>query len=30
MHGESLEEVRQIINNDINATNGVWDLEFIQ
>jgi uncharacterized protein YciI len=28
--GESAEEVRQIINNDIHATSGVWDLEKVR
>lgn len=28
--GENVEEVRQIINNDIYATSGVWDMKKIQ
>ncbi|CAI7662333.1 unnamed protein product [Penicillium manginii] len=28
--GESIEDVRQIIKNDIYATSGVWDIEKVQ
>lgn len=28
--GESAEDVRQIIKNDIYATSGVWDIEKVQ